>query len=73
MTHALRRTRNRTNPVDIARFRPQIDRAMEAFQADVSYSVQMARAAVTITRKREVWQARRDARQTDSIPVPPSL
>lgn len=62
MTQAMRRTRARINPVDITRFRPLIDQAMDAFQADVSYAVHMARAAVTITRKREVWQARRDAR-----------
>jgi hypothetical protein len=59
---ALRRLRNRTNPVDVAAFRHQIEQAMEAFQTDVSYAVHMARAAVTITRKREVWQARREAR-----------
>lgn len=58
----LRRTRHRINPVDVAAFRPHIDQAMEAFQSDVSYAVQMARAAVTIVRKREVWQARREAR-----------
>lgn len=63
MTQALRRSRGRVNPVDVAIFRNQIDQAMEAFQADVSYAVQMARAAVTIVRKREVWQARRDARE----------
>lgn len=62
MTQALRRTRNRINPVDVAHFRPQIDTALVAFQADVSYAVLMAKAAVTIVRKREVWQARRDAR-----------
>ena len=48
--------------VDVAVFSHQIDQAMAAFQADVSYAVQMARAAVTIARKREVWQQRRDAR-----------
>jgi hypothetical protein len=63
MTQALRRSRSRISEVDAAPFRHQIDQAMEAFQADVSYAVQMARAAVTIVRKREVWQARRDARQ----------
>lgn len=63
MTQAiLRRTRNRPNPVDIQHFRPQIDAALEAFQQDVSYAVLMARAAVTIARKRQVWQQRRDAR-----------
>lgn len=60
-----RRTRRGQTPTDIAAFRHAIDAAMDAFQADVSYAVQMARAAVTITRKREVWQARRDARTQD--------
>jgi len=57
-----RRPRRTANPVDTVAFRHHIEQAMEAFQTDVSYAVQMARAAVTITRKREVWQARRDAR-----------
>lgn len=65
MTQALRRPRRGVAPVDTAAFRHQIDQAMEAFQADVSYAVQMARAAVTIVRKREVWQARREARERD--------
>lgn len=62
MTQALRRPRRGAAPVDVAAFRHQIDQAMQAFQSDVSYAVQMARAAVTIARKREVWQARRDER-----------
>ena len=49
--------------VDVRHFRGVLDQAMDAFQSDVSYAVLMARAAVTITRKREVWQARRDARE----------
>lgn len=57
-----RRPRRAATPHDIHRFHPDIDQAMEAFRADVSYAVQMARAAVTIVKKREVWQARRDAR-----------
>lgn len=48
--------------VDVTAFRPVVEQALDAFQADVSYAVHMARAAVTIVRKREVWQARRDAR-----------
>jgi hypothetical protein len=56
-----RRTRRHTNPVDVATFRPQIEEAMNAFRADVSYAVEMARAAVTITRKREVWKTRQQA------------
>lgn len=56
----LRRARARINPVDVVTFRPVVDQAMTAFQADVSYAVHIARAAMTIVRKREVWQARRD-------------
>lgn len=57
-----RRARRTPEVIDARRFYREIDKAMEAFQADVSYAVLMARAAVTITRKREVWQARREAR-----------
>lgn len=67
MTQAiLRRSRNRTDPVDVSHFRPVIDQAMHAFQSDVSYAVHIARAAVTIVRKREVWQARREARASEN-------
>ena len=46
-------------PVDVTPFRRDVDAAIHAFGLDVSYAVSMARAAVTITRKRAVWQARR--------------
>lgn len=49
--------------VDVTAFRHTVEQAMAAFQADVTYAVHMARAAVTITRKREVWQARRDTKE----------
>jgi predicted transcriptional regulator len=62
-TAITRRTRKRINPVDVAHFRPHIEQAIEAFQADVTYACLMARAAVTIVRKREVWQTRREARE----------
>ena len=61
----LRRPRHRTNPVDVLSFRSVVDQALTAFEADVSYAVHMARAAMTIVRKREVWQARRDAQEED--------
>lgn len=61
MTERMRRTRSRINPVDVTHFTPVVNQAMNAFAADVSYAVHMARAATTIVRKREVWQARRDA------------
>lgn len=57
-----RRPRRATEVTDTRRFHIDIEKAMEAFQADVTYAVLMARAAVTITRKREVWQARREAK-----------
>lgn len=64
MTQAIvRRPRKRLNPVDVSAFNYQVDQAMEAFQHDVSYAVEMARSAVNIVRKREVWQTRRSARQ----------
>jgi hypothetical protein len=59
----IRRPRTRVSPVDVSHFRPVVDQAMTAFQSDVSYAVHMARAAMTIVRKREVWQARRDAQE----------
>lgn len=63
MTQAtLRRARTQVTPVDVSHFRPMVEQAMEAFQADVSYAVHIARAAVSIVNKRQVWQARRDAR-----------
>lgn len=62
MTHAIRRTRSSLTPVDTGKFRVQIEQAMKAFEVDVSYAVLMARAAVILVRKREVWRARREAR-----------
>ncbi len=50
-------------PVDVTPFRPQVDVALSAFASDASYAVQMARAAVVIARKREVWQQRREQRE----------
>ncbi len=47
-------------PVDVTPFRRDVDAAIAAFAEDVSYAVAMARAAVTITRKRAVWQQRRE-------------
>lgn len=50
----------RRGPVDITPFYRDIHEAIDAFGTDVSYAVAMARAAVTITRKRAVWQQRRE-------------
>lgn len=55
------RTVRSRGPVDVDRFAADVSAAIAAFAVDVSYAVAMARAAVTITRKRAVWQARRDA------------
>lgn len=67
MTQALtRRPRKRLSPVDVSAFDHTITQAMEAFRNDVSYAVEMARSAVNIVKKREVWQARRDARAEEA-------
>lgn len=63
MTAPTRRARRTLTPVDPALFRADVEQALRGFASDVSYAVAMARAAVTITRKREVWQGRRDAHQ----------
>ena len=73
MTQTLRRPRKGSNPVDVESFCGLLDQAMKAFATDVSYAVLMARAAVTITRKREVWQQRRTLRQTEMEPAAGSL
>lgn len=62
MTQAIRRTRRGTTPVAVDKFTDHIDKALTAFRADATYSVLIARAAVTIARKREVWQQRRENR-----------
>lgn len=59
---APRRNPRRTRPVEVASFTGDVDEALHAFATDVSYAVQMARCAVTIGRKRDVWAARRDQR-----------
>ena len=61
-----RRTRRPSNPVDVAAFRSHVDEALEAFTTDVSYAVAMARSAVAITRKREMWQVRRELRAAET-------
>ncbi len=55
-------TRRKTDLValPIELFADHIDLALEAFGRDVSYAVAIAKAAVTITRKREQWQQRRE-------------
>lgn len=53
MTTTAMQRRPRSNPVDVSHFHPQIEQAMRAFQADVTYAVAIARAAVTIHKKRK--------------------
>ncbi len=53
-------------PADAGAFREAIDDAYAAFLSDVSYAVSIARAAVSIERKRGVWQARRDAKAAEA-------
>ena len=49
-------------PADLAAFTGHVQAARAAFGNDVSYAVAIARAAVTITRKRAIWSARRELR-----------
>lgn len=65
----LRRKPRRPSPVDVRIFAEEVENALGAFATDVTYAVLMARAAVTITRKREVWQARRDLREGRTTPA----
>lgn len=50
---------------DQTRFDDEIAAACAAFATDVSYAVAMARAAVTITRKRDLWLARKELREAE--------
>ena len=61
-----RRTRRPSHPVDVAAYQELIEKACEAFTEDVSYAVAMARSAVAITRKRDMWQARRELRTAEA-------
>jgi len=54
-----RRTSRRGRPVDVETFTDKVDSAMTAFRTDATYAVHMARAAVTIGRKRDLWLHRR--------------
>lgn len=60
-TATLRRGSRRARPVDVSTFAIDVETALAAFRTDVSYAVLMARSAVTIGRKRDLWQARKAA------------
>jgi hypothetical protein len=64
VTAISRRTRQNP-PVDVASFTPDVDAALRAFTTDVSYAVSIARSAVTIARKRDLWQTRKAFRAAD--------
>lgn len=53
------RPNRRSRPVDVELFTSVVNTSLAAFRTDVTYAVQMARAAVTIGRKREMWTQRR--------------
>lgn len=53
-------------PADLRRFAAHVEAAVVAFREDVSYAVSMARAAVVIDRKRQVWQARKELREAET-------
>lgn len=55
------------DPVDPDLFRDSVNEAVAAFATDVSYAVAIARAAVTIIRKRAIWQARREIRAAEAL------
>lgn len=55
-----RKISRRSSPVDVESFLDEIDAALDAFSSDVSYACLMARSAVTIERKRQLWQVRRE-------------
>ena len=52
-------------PVDVTVFTDRIEQALAAFGSDVHYSVLMARAAVSITRKRTGWYSARSRHAPD--------
>ena len=53
-------------PADLHSFAEHVEAAVVAFREDVSYAVSMARAAVVIDRKRQVWQARKELREAEA-------
>ncbi len=57
-TTTARRAKSRTD-TDVTHLASDVTRALKAFGLDVSYAVQMARAATIIERKRTVWSERR--------------
>lgn len=61
-----RRPRRAPEPIDVTPFREHIAEALAAFATDVSYAVAMARAAVIIVKKRQVWQARKELRAAEA-------
>lgn len=63
---ATRRSRRTLQPADPAMFTAHVEAALAAFAADVSYAVNMARAATVIGRKRAVWQARKELRAAEA-------
>lgn len=58
--------RSRSRHTDVTRFAAEVATAYAAFAQDVSYAVAMANSAVTIERKRGVWQARRDVKEAEA-------
>lgn len=60
-----RRSSRRNQPVNIEAFTDDVKAALTAFGEDVSYAVQIARGAVTIARKRAIWDARRELRAAE--------
>ncbi len=61
----VRRAPRRLKPVDPTTFLPEIEAALAAFSADVTYAVEVATNAVTALRKRAVYAARREIRAAE--------
>lgn len=64
LTITRRAPRRSRIPVDVDCFSDDVDAALAAFHKDVTYAVAMARSAVSIGRKREVWSARKQQRDS---------
>lgn len=54
----------RTRQINVEEYLPLVDRALKAFEEDVSYIIGMARSAVTIENKRDTWRRRLESRQS---------
>lgn len=59
----------RSVEIDTDSFSDLVDEAGRAFGHDVLYAVSMLKAAQTIRRKRDIWQAKKDLREAEKQAV----